>query len=913
MRGNFRKFLAITLLTLSAFVVLSTALSFSAYAEGKRVALVVGNGAYQNVAALPNPRHDAELVSTALRKQGFEVVTAIDLTRVELEKAVERYVRSLNGADISLFYYSGHGLEVGGENRIVPIDANLNEPQDLETQTFSLQTIMLYMQSNSKAQLIYLDACRNNPFSEKKFLVGVEEDETKAGKGLAEQKGGIGSLIAYAAAPGQEALDGSGANSPFTEAVMRHSFTQGLDVQSALMKVTEEVWQATNQQQRPWVNSTLVKPVFLNGLFVKTFAANVPELKQNFSQLQSVTPAHEVFVGPFTRGVGPQDAYVADVVSSLSKADGYKLMQMPQSGTLYAAGQILSEGMVLDLEGLKALQYEPSTDSTLASATLAIAAIARNGSALPISIILQQIVDECDLAAGEALDLQGVGKGLELQEIDGLHALDACLKAAASYPATPRFVYQLGRAKLAVGEEQEALRLFQSAAEAGHIRSLNQLGDMAFRGLGRAKNAADANAFYKQAADKGDPFGMLSYGRNLVKGIGLNADPKQGIAFLKRAAEMGNSDALDEMGSLYLYGGAVKANPKRAVRFYEASITRGVKKSKRRKSVAFAGHPTAATDIGALYFNGKGVDKNLRQAIKWYELGAERGNQGGAADLSWIFAQGPDDLRNPTRAAWYTSLALATDGFRGNADLLRRLATLPDDAKRNAMRDFVDLVGPCSTQTSDSIDDTLLLLSNKAWLQRQSDEGDLALPENDNSFSLPDGKTAADELRYWNLVNAENQDQAYLAYLQHFPDGIFADIARGRLGGLLERVKLEPKLEQCEPPAPLKIRPQKKKAEPLKLKQETPKIRKVKPKPPPIIQKPRPIIQQPKRKIPPRIKRPRPPRVVEEDIPVLDPVIEDQPQPDEPDVEIPRRKKFKIRIPRIKFPRQENTCPNNDC
>ena len=158
-----------------------------AEAGTKRVALVVGNGAYQSVAQLPNPRKDAEAVSNALRKQGFEVVTAFDLTRLELERAVGRYARSLNGADISLFYYSGHGIEVGGENRIIPVDATLDQPQDLETQTYSLQTILLYMQSNSQAQLVYLDACRDNPFNDRAFLLGIDDKEKSAGKGLAEE------------------------------------------------------------------------------------------------------------------------------------------------------------------------------------------------------------------------------------------------------------------------------------------------------------------------------------------------------------------------------------------------------------------------------------------------------------------------------------------------------------------------------------------------------------------------------------------------------------------------------------------------------------------------------------------------------------------------------------------------------
>jgi TPR repeat protein len=863
------------------------AFSITAQASGKRVAFVVGNGAYQSVPQLPNPRNDADLVSKALRRQGFEVVTAIDLTRVELEKAVERYARSLNGADISLFYYSGHGIEVGGENRIVPVDATLNAPEELETQTFSLQTIMLYMQSNSKAQLIYMDACRDNPFSNRAFLTGIDDTEKKAGKGLAEQKGAIGSLIAYAAAPGQVALDGKGQNSPFTDAVLRHSFSQGTDVQNALMKVTEEVWQATNKEQRPWVNSTLVKPVFLNGLFVQTVASNSSSL--TLASLQTGAPVSNVLAGPVVVGAGAQNVFAGEAANALPNAASYKLMQLPLTGTLSVNGLSLAEGTVLDAAQTKSIKFEPSTEVPITPAVLHLAAIAANGAASAAQITIQQVVNECDLQAGEPLDLQGIGKGIDLEDIDAAVAVIVCQNAAADYPDVPRYVHQLGRAKLAGKDYAEAQKLFKFAADAGHVRSLNQLGDMALNGLGRDKNPAEANAFFKQAADKGDPYGLLSFGRNLAKGVGLKADVKQGIELLKRSAEMGNTEALDEMGALYLYGGALKANPKRAAGFMEASVKRSVKKGTRNRGLAYGGNPNAPTDLGAMYFNGNGVRKDLKLARRWYELGAESGNQGGTADLSWIYAQGPDDLRNPERAVWFTSLALATDAFRGNEELLRRLSLLPDDAKRSAMRDFINMVGPCATSTTDGLDDTLLLLSNKAWLHQQALAGDLRLPTSDGSFAPPNGTDMAEELRYWNLVDKANEDQAYLAYLENFPDGVFADIARGKLGGLLERVKFEPREEACEPPKnekkkpQVKVKPPVKKIEPVKVRQEIPKIKKLPPKRPP------PVVEKPKKKPPPKIRSPkqRPPKVrpPRDDPPEIEEEPEFEPER-EPDPEV---------------------------
>lgn len=142
----------------------------AAFAAGKRVAFVVGNGAYKAVAELANPKNDALAVSESLRKVGFEVVTAIDLNREDLDQSIQKFIRSLSGAELSVFYYSGHGVQVGGENRIIPVDAVLATESALEVETISLQTIMMEMRSNSRAQLLYLDACRDNPFAVKSFL-----------------------------------------------------------------------------------------------------------------------------------------------------------------------------------------------------------------------------------------------------------------------------------------------------------------------------------------------------------------------------------------------------------------------------------------------------------------------------------------------------------------------------------------------------------------------------------------------------------------------------------------------------------------------------------------------------------------------------------------------------------------------
>ncbi len=725
-------------------LVLATSVAF---AGGKRVAFVVGNGAYKAVPALENPKNDALAVSKALRKVGFEVVTAIDLDRAAFDKSVETFIRSLSDAELSVFYYSGHGVEVGGENRIIPVDATLATEASLEVETISLQTIMLQMRNNSRAQLLYLDACRDNPFSVKKFLVGADQIKKQVGRGLSKQDASVGSLIAYATEPGNIALDGDSINSPFTAAVLRHSFVANVDVQTALMKVTKDVWESTNEKQRPWSNATLVEPVFLNGMVVKAVKAVEPEAKS--AVVESVAPKAEAAVPAkpieiaakrSTVGLGAQEVFAEADVSKLPVAATFKLTKMPESGTVSAAGETIAEGTELDAEALATLKFEPSIEPAAVPPAIELEATTEKGEVVPVVVKENIDVNACDLEAAEPLDLQGTQKGVLPNEINIEKALAACSLAVKEYPLEGRFVYQLGRAELASKHLDVAYKLFETASAAGHIRALNQLGYMAQRGLGRTQSLEDANAFFKDAAEKGDPYGMLSYGRNLARGRGVKADVDAGLVYLNRAVEMGHTYAMNELGGMYLYGDPVKANPKRGIRFYEASMARGdiygirnmgdaylqglgVEKDAATALALFtkaskSGHPGAPNDIGAMYFNGNGVAKNLDEAIKWYEQGAERGFQRSAANLGWIFSQGPEDHRDVTRAVQYTALAIALDTYGSDKDSITNLRALPEKAKTKAVRKLIATIGVENIETAADLDQTLVLLSRKAWQTR---------------------------------------------------------------------------------------------------------------------------------------------------------------------------------------------------
>jgi uncharacterized caspase-like protein len=229
---------------------------------GSRVALVIGNAAYQAAGALPNPANDARAVAKALRDIGFDVSDGINLDHRSQERLVRDFLRKAAGAKVALLFYAGHGMQVDGKNYLVPIDARLQAATDLPFETLELDKIIAGLDDESRTNIIILDACRDNPLAK---APGVKS-RSAAGSGLAAVSTvGSGTLIAYATAPGAVALDGDGSNSPFTAALVKHIRTPGLEVRQMLTRVRSDVASVTQKKQIPWDNSSLLGEVYLAG------------------------------------------------------------------------------------------------------------------------------------------------------------------------------------------------------------------------------------------------------------------------------------------------------------------------------------------------------------------------------------------------------------------------------------------------------------------------------------------------------------------------------------------------------------------------------------------------------------------------------------------------------------------------
>jgi len=243
---------------LAAFVTafLAVCLANQPALAGKRVALVIGNSSYQNVAALTNPANDATAITEMFKKASFDVVESRrDLKYMEMRRALRDFADKARGADIAVIYFAGHGLEVDGTNYVVPVDAVLERDADVDDEAIALNRILLAAEPATQLRLVILDACRDNPFTKKmkrtissrslgRGLIGVEASKPNT-------------FIAFAAKEGSTAADGDGRNSPFSAALLKHLTRPGLDIRKAFGFVRDDVMTATGNQQEPYTTNSL--------------------------------------------------------------------------------------------------------------------------------------------------------------------------------------------------------------------------------------------------------------------------------------------------------------------------------------------------------------------------------------------------------------------------------------------------------------------------------------------------------------------------------------------------------------------------------------------------------------------------------------------------------------------------------
>lgn len=361
------------------------ALSVSAAKADRRVAFVVGNGAYKNVAQLPNPPIDAKAMASTLRNVGFEVIEGSNLSRDQMTEKLLDFGRKAQGSDVAVFYYAGHGIAVGGSNYLLPVDADIKSEMDVKLgAAINIDLTLDQTMGDAKVKLVFLDACRDNPFAAK-IKSNSATRSVNVQSGLAEMKSGEGTLIAFATGPGQTALDGQeGNNSPFTRALIDNITKPGVEIQQAMTSVRAQVNEETHKGQLPWGHTNLIGAVYLNPA----------------QQTQQVANA------------APAASSSAPAAAASSSSDGVELeywrsvkeTNKPEELNAYLSAYPNGQFKALALARLAAIQNGPSTMTRNLNAGVDPATFTDNAS--------QLTEDQIGLDKGQRRDVQRRLNGL---------------------------------------------------------------------------------------------------------------------------------------------------------------------------------------------------------------------------------------------------------------------------------------------------------------------------------------------------------------------------------------------------------------------------------------------------------------------------------------------------------------------
>ena len=285
----------------------------------KRIAVIIGNGDYQKVPHLPNPPHDADDVAAAFERLGFTVHKLINARYDDMRRALLQLGREARNSEMAVLYFSGHGMEIGGQNWLIPIDAELRADTDAENEAISLSSVMLQVSTASKLGLVILDACRNNPFAAKMAF----STRTRAvARGLVRTEPNENVLVAYSAKDGTTANDGGGRNSPFTTALLKNIEQPGLEVTFLFRNVRDSVMAATRREQQPFVYGSLSS----NAIYFKDPPPPDETLWATIRDIKGTSPFEE-FLRRF-----PSSSHAPEARARLEEARKLALAVAPPTG-----------------------------------------------------------------------------------------------------------------------------------------------------------------------------------------------------------------------------------------------------------------------------------------------------------------------------------------------------------------------------------------------------------------------------------------------------------------------------------------------------------------------------------------------------------------------------------------------------
>jgi uncharacterized caspase-like protein len=503
------------------FLTLCVALCLMAVASqanaAARVALVIGNGEYRYSKPLPNPVNDAQDIAAALEQLDFTVIRVLNGDFMKIREGIRTFNSEVEHADIGLIYYAGHGMELGGENWLIPVDAELKTDRDLFAEAIGLKTILQSVSRAGALGLVILDSCRDNPFAAKMARTKLTRS---VDRGLARVEPTANVLVAYAAKDGTTATDGDGRNSPYTAALLKHLGTRGLEVSFVFRKVRDDVLAATNRRQQPFVYGSLSS---------KAIYLRAPDPAAQAGAAKSAPPAAQP---------APQSVAAAPAVARNIDGPIWDSIRQSTDGALFE-------------NFLKQFPQSPRS----AEAQARLAALKAGGECDQLGEA-QRVARERSVAIVEGV----TPKAADPKPADPDAARRACETAIVAFPQVTRYLVQGARAAEANKDYAKARELYEKASDRGNRSAMVNLAALYESNLAGEPSYPKARSLYQKAVELGEPRAATRLARMYEAGEGLGQNPARARDWYKKAAALGDAQAMARLAEIYERGLGVRKN-----------------------------------------------------------------------------------------------------------------------------------------------------------------------------------------------------------------------------------------------------------------------------------------------------------------------------------------------------------------
>lgn len=494
----------------------------------RRVALVIGIGDYNHASQLPNPVKDATRIASVLSSIGFDVTLRTNLGINDLRDSVRNFADKADTADVALVYFAGHGIEMAGNNYLIPNDAELRRDRDLDHEALTLSLVTTAIEGSKRLRVILLDACRNNPFAAQMKLSGSRTRSVTRGLGKVEPVGN--SLVVYASKHGTVAEDGEGSNSPFAEALAETLPQPGIEISLLFRKVRDQVISATNSRQQPFVYGSISGDPFYF-IAPKTVVNNVIIQQDKGQKAASAC------------SIWPQ------IATTATKAQVEAFLTECHSGIFYR----LAQARLKELKG--------SAVATLTPPKPDFKSVPHSNE--PAEELYNRAKNYQYGTGGKTKDLK---KALEL-------FMQAANKGHGKSMTDVGWMNENGYGT--ARNLHVAFEYYQKAADAGERMGINNLGWMYTKGNVVSVNYKKAVELYEKAIALGEPLAMTNLGWMYETGKGVAIDYNKAFYYYKKAGDLGDLQGLHNTGWMYASGRGTARSPQKGAEAVYKAIRSG--------------------------------------------------------------------------------------------------------------------------------------------------------------------------------------------------------------------------------------------------------------------------------------------------------------------------------------------------